>query len=430
MIEATIKPNNLLLLVLLLLSVMPYIYVGSYGMPVLYLLLPIGIVIFILVLFGKIRIPRITKTLILLFILILIEIFISTLYGTITTFNKFDIPTDSIQYVARFITLISFIVWFYKGKIEVDKFIRYFLVFLNIAMLIGIFQWIPWPGRELFIQLYPFRDGSLQLSQLDRELYRFRLHGIAQFATANGGLAAFFFVFAYSVFKYYKKYNFLSITLMVLTVINIFASQARGGILALFFSLFLFYFVSIYLNKSSIKPTLFMMTASGIITTISIYLYNTGNKFIGSMVFRWNHLFEARGGARVDQIYYFISLLENPFFYLFGLSKQVVNQSEISYGVEIEPINIFVTYGAIGFLLQYSVIVVLLIYFLRNMRKCLENKAVLTLIVASFVGILSYQIFSLGYYFFRELRVGLFPWILIGVAIGVLEKYSRDGCKL
>lgn len=424
MLKTTIRPNNLLLFIVLFLSILPSIYIGSFGLPALFLLLPIGVLIFLFILFGRISIPIISKGIILLFLLILVEIFISTMYGTVTTFNRFMFPTDSIQYIARFLTLITLIVWLYKGKVEPDTFIRYFLIFLNIATLIGILQWIPWPGRELFIQLYPFRDGSLQLSQLARELHNLRMHGFAQHATANGGMATFFFIFAYSVFRYYKKYQGLSISLMILAIINIIASQARAGLLALVFSVILFYIVSIYINKKSIKPTIYMLFGIGTLTSICVYLYTSGNQFISLMVYRWKVLFETEGGGRVDQTFYFITLLENPFLYLFGLSKQVVNKSAISYGVEIEPVNIFVTYGAIGFLLQYSLIAILLIYFLKNIRKSINNKAALTLIVASFVGLLSYQVFSLGYYFFREIRVGLFPWILMGVAIGVYERYK------
>ncbi|MFD2131647.1 hypothetical protein ACFSKI_10545 [Pseudogracilibacillus auburnensis] len=427
MLKITIKPNNLVLMLILFLSILPSVYVLSFGMPVLYLLLPIGVLIFFFVLLGEIGVPKITKSIILLFILILIEIFISTLYGTITTIDKFEFPTDSFQYIARYLALISFIIWFYKGNIKADTFIKYFLVFLNIAMLIGILQWIPWPGREFFIQLYPFRDGSLQLNQLNRDLSGIRMHGFSQHGTANGGIATFFFVFAYSVFKYYKKYKGLSVILMVLAIVTIFASQARAGMLALVFSILLFYIINIYIFKKSLKPTLYMFFGTTFLFGVVTYLYKSGNNFIVPMVSKWNQLFETEGGGRTEQALYFFSEIETPFQFLFGLSKQVINNSVYSYGVEIEPVNIFIQYGAVGFLLQYSVIVILLIYFLKGMKYLYYNKTIMTLMAASFVGLFSYQVFSIGYYFFRELRVGLFPWILMGVAIAVYERYKNNG---
>ena len=90
--------------------------------------------------------------------------------------------------------------------------------------------------------------------------------------------------------------------------------------------------------------------------------------------------------------------------------------------MEIEPVNIFITYGALGFILQYTLVIMLLVYFIRNIKKSIHDKTSLTLMVASFVGLFSYQVFSIAYYFFREIRVGLFPWILMGVTIGVYER--------
>src|SRR5690606_3305419 len=147
-------------------------------------------------------------------------------------------------YIARFLTLITFIAVFYKGMIKVEKFILYFLIISNIGMLIGLLQWVPWPGREFLVSLYPFSNTSYQLGQLNNSMSGIRVHGIAQDATANGGLAAFFFCFAYSVFQYYKKHRFLAITLIILSIINIFASQARAGMLAFVFSILLLYFIN------------------------------------------------------------------------------------------------------------------------------------------------------------------------------------------
>lgn len=423
--KLTLKTNQILLFIVLFLSILPTINLGVYSIPVLYLLIPIGVLIFLFTILGWIKVPKIQKFIMLIFIVIMLEIFLSTLYGTVMALGKFDFPTDIIQYFARLMTIISFITIFYYGKIDADSFIKYFLIILNIGMLIGILQWIPWPGREFFIELYPFRDGSLQLSQLNRQLSDLRLHGIAQMATANGGLATFFFVFGFSIFIFYKKYRFLTVSLMTLSLINIFASQARAGILALVFSMFLFYVVSIYVNKKSFKPTFYFIFIVIASLFIGVYLYKNDNPFIHKMIYRWNVLFETGGGSRIEQVNYFLSLIENPFQFLFGLSKQVINQSLITFGVEIEPVNIFVTYGAIGFLLQYLLVITLLFYFLKNMRNSIANKASIALLAASFIGLFSYQIFSVAYYFFRETRVGLFPWILMGVAIGVYERSKK-----
>ncbi|MED3652391.1 hypothetical protein [Heyndrickxia sporothermodurans] len=428
--EITFNKNNILLFFVLLLSILPVIKLGGFEIPFLYLLLPFGVFILIYIFLGWYKIPKIARLLILFFLLIILEIFLSALYGTVSVLGGFIFPSDILQYVVRFITMLSFIVVFYYRKVDADIFIKYFLLFLNIGMLIGFLQWIPWPGRELLVKLYPFYNITYQMDQLSNTMSGIRVHGLAQHATANGGLATFFFAFGFSVFKFYKKYKLLSISLIILSIINIFASQARAGMLALVFSIFVFYLISIYVNRKSFKPTFYVVIVSFFIYIIILFLYKNGNPFIEKMVYRWQVLiFEEKGGGRVDQFYYFLSFLRNPLDYLLGLSKQVVNQSAISFGIEIEPANIFVTYGIVGFILQYSLVLILLIYFLKGMRKAIQNKASLTLLVAAFVGLASYQIFSVGYYFFREIRVGLFPWILIGVAIGVYEK-TKNRAKL
>lgn len=425
--DITFNKNNSFLFFILFLSILPILHIGGFEIPVLYLLIPFGALILIYIFLGWYKIPQVTKVIILFFLLILLEIFLSTLYGTVTVLNEFIIPTDALQYIARFLAIISFIVIFYHGKVDADIFIKYFLIFLNIAMLIGVLQWIPWPGREFFVRLYPFYNTEYQLNQLSNSMSGIRVHGIAQHATANGGLATFFFVFGFSIFKFYKKYRFFSISLMLLSILNLFASQARAGMLALVFSILLFYLVNIYINRKSFKPTLRLVIIIFLSYFLILYLYNNGNSIIEKMVYRWEYLlFEEKGGARVDQVFYFLSLFKTPFDYLFGLSKQVINQSAISFGIEIEPVNIFVTYGLLGFILQYGLILILLIYFLKRMRKSICNKAALALLVAAFVGLASYQVFSVGYYFFREIRVGLFPWILMGVAIGVYERYLKN----
>ncbi|WP_226678988.1 hypothetical protein [Mesobacillus jeotgali] len=430
MLKTSAKLNNRILFLILFLSILPIIHIGSFSMPVLYLLIPIVTAILFLITyrhikqFGWASIPKVVKLITFLFLLIIVEIFISSILSAVTTLDKFIFPTDTIQYVARFIFFIGFIYFFYKGKIEADTFIKYFLIFLSAAMLIGILQWIPWPGRELFIKLYPYRTGLEQLERLGLPLHQLRVHGIAQIATANGGLATLFFIFGFSVFKYYKKYNILSVSLMVLSLVNVFASQARAGLLALLFSLILFYIISIIMNGNIYKKTLYLVYSVVMGIVIFVFLYLIKNPFVEHMVYRWEVLVETGGGPRVDQMKYFFSMLEHPFHYLFGLSKQVINQSEFSYGVEVEPINIFITYGAFGFMIQYTLVAVLLIYFFKAIGKSIENKAALTLIVASFVGLFSYQIFSIAYFFFREIRIGLFPWILMGVAIGVYERYK------
>lgn len=420
-----INYKNGLLFIVLFLSILPFLNIGSFGVPVLYLLTPIGIGVLILILFGKIKVPSVLKPILIISGLIIIGVFLSALYGSISTLGEFYFPTDSIQYIVRFLFLISFISIFYLSKIEAKVFIKYFLIITNLGMLIGILQWIPWPGRLLFVELYPFTKVDIQLAHLERSLHAIRVHGLAQFATANGGLATFFFIFAYSVLKYFNRYKFLSISLIILSLVNIITSQARAGMLALAFALILFYILDVFIHKKSLKPTVYFSIFVMVTYFMAYQLYRNGNEFIKTIVYRWTDLFATNGGARSSQIEYALGLLNSPLDYFLGVSKAFQSHGNLRFYIEVEPINILVLYGGLGFFLQYFLILFISLYLLKNIKRNVMNKDILVLIVASLVGLLSYQVFSVGYYFYREIRVGLFPWILIGVAIGVNEKYKK-----
>lgn len=418
------KLKELMFFIFLSLSILPIINIRGFDVPVLFLFIPFGFFVLLLVLLGRIKIPKINKIIILFFLMITLEIFLSTFIGTLTAFNRLIFPNDVIQYIARLLCFLTFSIIFYYGKIDVRTFIRFFLIILIVAMTIGVFQWLSWPGQQFFINLYPFRDGSLQLSQLDRALHSLRVHGFAQHATANGGIAMFAFVFAYSVLTYYKKYRGLSIFLIVLTIINVLASQARAGLAALVFSMILLYIVRVYINRKSFKPTIKLLFTLFLTSIVGYFLYIRDNPFVTQLVYRWEALFETSGGGRTDQIEYGFSLMTTPYDYLFGISRAYQSHSRIPFHLEVEPINIMVLYGFSGFLLQYFLILFILWYLFKNLRGALNNPKITAIVVASFVSLASYQVFSLGYFFFREIRIGLIPWILIGVTIGVVEKYK------
>jgi hypothetical protein len=434
--KLAINKKDFILLFILISMIFPTIRFLGFEMPFEYLYSAFGFLVVLYVLFGQARIPSFSKSLFVISFLILIQIFFSTYLSTTSRFGYFTFPTDIIQYIVRFIFFFTFMIFAYGGQIKSEKFIKYFLYVLIGAMTIGILQWIPWPGRVLMIKLYPFRDGNLQLSQLNRSLVTLRLHGFAQHATANGGLATFCFVYAYSVFRYFSKHKKSSLVLMGLALINVIASQARAGMLALICSMFFFYVVAIKYNSKRLR-SMFLLSRKRLNITLQLIgligallvtlklLYDTSNKFVVFMYNRWIGLFETGGGARLNiQTKYFFNMM-NGMDYIMGLSKPIINLSDITHGVEIEPINIFVTFGAIGFLLQYALVAILLLYFYKRISKINNDSASLCLIVSSFVGLLSYQVFSVAFYFFREIRVGLFPWVLMGVAMGYYERFRK-----
>jgi hypothetical protein len=213
--------------------------------------------------------------------------------------------------------------------------------------------------------------------------------------------------------------------LMVAPLVNVVASQARAGMLALAFSVLAFYFIKVYISGKSLRPTITLLLSIFLLFIFTYIMFVIENPFIVQMVYRWGSLLESGGGARIDQIRYGLELLADSNNYFFGISRVFQSYSGLAFHLEVEPVNIFVLYGLFGFVLQYSLILYLLRYFMKSARVAKNNPEIASLMVASFVGLLSYQVFSLGYFFFREIRIGLIPWILLGVTIGLYERQKR-----
>lgn len=415
--------RKIVLMFILSLTLVPIQNILGFETPILYMLIPLWLFLFAFMLIGRVKLPSFSRVIIIIFVLIIIEIFISTLVGTTLFLGEFSFPNDIIHYVARFLTYLFFSTLFYYGRFSTDIFIKYFLLILTLGMFIGVLQWLPWPGQKILLQFYPFKDGGEQLALLGREMSFVRIHGWAQHATANGALGMMAFVVALSVFIYMNRYKVISVIVMVLSILNIVSSQARAGMLAFGFAIILMYFIHLYITKRPFKSSfkyIIMLVLSSIVLRI---LYINQNPIIERIIYRWDVLFETSGGARVDHIEYGLSLITNPLTFLFGISRAV--QSEYVFLIEVEPVNIFVLNGLIGFILQYGLVVLLLIYFARNLKVFSNIPQVKVLLVSSFVVLASYQVFSVAYFFFREARVGLIPWILFGVTIGAVEYYKK-----
>ena len=409
---------------ILSLTLIPIQNLFGFEMPVLFLLIPLWLFLFVFMLLGRVKLPKFSRAIIIIFILIIIEIFISTLVGSTLILGNFSFPNDVIHYVARFLTYLFFSTLFYYKRFSTNFFIKTFMIVLILGMLIGVLQWLPWPGQKILLQLYPYRDGGEQLALLGRDLSVVRIHGWAQFATANGALGMMAFVVALTVFIYMNKYKLASVILMILSILNIVISQARAGMLAFVFAIIMMYFVHMYITKRPFKSSLKYIILLVFSTIVLRILYINQNPFLERIIYRWDALFETSGGARVDQIEYGLSLITNPLTLLYGISRAV--QSEYVFHIEVEPVNIFVLNGLIGFILQYGLVVILLIYFAKNLKLFSNMPQVKVLLVSSFVVLASYQVFSIAYFFYREARVGLIPWILFGVTVGVVEYYKKQ----
>ncbi len=421
------KPNLIYewaIFIFLLLGIMPALRIAGYVTPLQYLLLPLLILLVLAIFLKVLEFPEQVKILLGLCLVITIDVLFTSIVAPIIHFGSPGFPSEVIQYVARFITFFAFMIIYYNFDFNTERFIYAFLAVLLVAMAIGFIQWFDWSGNRFLWEQYTYSDRYL--SHFDRSMITRRVPGVAQMPTANGGLAAFTFTLAMSAFMFMKRYRVFTALVMALAVINTLASQARMGYLTIFFALFVFLIIWIYLSENLRKPIFISFSLVSIIAIITRILYFEENPFVMIALVRWESLFEqiAEGGNRLGQVLLALSIQENFFDYLFGISRVVQTQTP-GLRIEIEPVNILVLYGLVGFILQYGLVLLLLLYFLRQISVVRQEPVLLSLVIASFVSLLGYQFFSISYYFFREVYVGLFPWIFMGVTFGVVEKYKR-----
>ncbi|WP_353894435.1 hypothetical protein PRVXH_001238 [Proteinivorax hydrogeniformans] len=416
--------NHNSLTILLLLLIPPSMIILGYNIPVIYFLMPIFAFVFIAIVAGWIKKPKITRVFIALWGLIICQVLISGILGPIVLLDVFSFPNEVLQYVTRFLVFVGLIAIIYNSKISESYFIKIFSVVSLTAMAVGILQWIPWIGQEFMLRSYAMVDREIGISQVGTLVSR--VPGIARHATSTGGLAAFIFMFSLSMLLTKNRYWMFGIVGIVFSILNLIAAQARGGMLAVAVTFMVIYFVD-GISKRKIKANLLkMLLVITVVLSLLVFLYNQGNPHVVQGYDRWGRLFDqiADGGNRYSQITRGLSLLDSPYTYIFGVSRGF----QVLYGfmLEVEFLNILVLYGLSGFVLQYGLVLFLLYYFYKNLRLVAKNNTIYTLTLASFSGLFSYQVFSTAYYFFREINVGLYPWVFFGITIGLIERYKRN----
>lgn len=419
------KINEYTLLSFLILGVFPVLEIAKVAVPLQYAFIPFMFLGLILALFGWLKTSHTIQIFFLLWVIVLIEVIISSVFGPMFKFDVIRFPTDIITYLSKMAVFLFLAIYFYNiDRVSADKFIKYFLIVLMLGMLVGVFQWLPWSGAAKIADAYTYRDEYVEISVIET-LFK-RIPGIAGMATSNGGIAVFSFVVAVSNILLRRNNYLLSLFVIMLAIFNIFASQSRMGYLTLVFSVFVFYGLWIYLKKTFFKPTVFLLSGTAVISGIIYYLFLQGNAFLLQAIERWLRLGDQlqEGGNRIGKIQSALTHVDGFYDYIFGISR-FVQQSYGNIYIEVEPVNIFVLFGIVGFILQYLIIIVLLLYFFRHLKHLNNMPAMSALTVASFTGLLSYQFFSLAYFFFRETHVGLFPWILFGTTVGLIEKQLR-----
>ncbi|RJE83621.1 hypothetical protein D3P07_25055 [Paenibacillus sp. 1011MAR3C5] len=93
MLNAKFSIHKLIFVITLLSSLIP---LQSFEIPALYFFMPIRAFFFVFMLAGKVKILKVSRVILFLFVIIIIEIYISTFFGTTLACGHFIFPGDSI----------------------------------------------------------------------------------------------------------------------------------------------------------------------------------------------------------------------------------------------------------------------------------------------------------------------------------------------
>jgi hypothetical protein len=412
---------RLALILLPVLAIAPSLRLGTFAIspayPLLFVLLPTFVAIM--------RWPVQLSMLAVLMAGIVLQVAMSSVVGSLAIYSGTGLPLDVVQYVALF---SAFLIWFvacYNRLIDARFAVVVMLVTAVLAMTIGVLQWIPGDWNRVLWELYSYSDW--QMVNFAAPLPLRRVPGVAHMATSNGGVAAAFFVMSLIVVTQVKGLRSVSLVIALLCVLNAIASQARMGLLTMVFACFVVFALAIRAEpRKAVRYTSALLLFCIVIAFAGYLIVTSDNALALQALYRWQLLAEQleSGGNRIQQMQRGLALLDGPYPALLGVSRAAQQALQQAY-FEVEPLNILVLYGAVGAVLHYSLVSSLLYYLWRNLRRLTQTYDVV-LASTAFAVLLGYQFFSLAYYFFRDTYVGALPWMMLGAAVGTIER-SRQG---
>lgn len=321
-------------------------------------------------------------------------------------FGRIITPTEMWQYVKRF--LLFWLTVYAIGNIrheETIKKIMYGVFF--ISLVIGILQFF---GVSFLAEIYSRTD--VQLYNLNKSMSSIRVVGVAGNSNAWGILCCFIFVLATCEARVSRGLTKLFFTSMcLLALFNIFFSGSRTVILMGLLLILWVAFSTLFslLKKGNLIAVIFSI--SFVVGLVYILSNTSIVERVEFIIYRFSVLLDTGGGGRLDQIKFTLSLLSSPDLILGGLSNAGQRFMGIPWGIEVEPINVLVNYGAIGFFFRYIIV----IYFFLLALITLNSKSYGKESKQVYLAILIYMFSSVSAFFWAEMTVGCIPWIFFAM---------------
>lgn len=347
------------------------------------------------------------------------------LAATAQYFGHAAFPTEMWQYVKRATFFYgAFLV--VSSHASIEPAYKALAAMLLVACLIGIAQIGSGAVPEFVSSLYARTDTQLE-HLVGRELATRRTYGVAGHPVAWGGFSVFCaavalpFVLVGATRVKQPSWHFTTMVLFVAATVNVLFAASRAALAA---------FVAVFLLKGLLELSArrgglraFGKWLVWIALMVGAALYFALDR-LALIAFRVLTLADQGGGGRADQVSSALALLDSPSTLLTGVGNAVQRSQSVSHGVEVEPVYLLVNYGIIGTLCRYALLLTIAAMALRLVRDRRPWHSALGL--SALLALCGYGVFSLGYFFFQELYVGVLPWLLFGMVAGIHQRVWLD----
>jgi len=361
----------------------------------------------------------------------LMIVFTGIVYGLLGSayyLEQLTIPTEMWQYMKRLIFFYFTLYLAWNRKISSERFYSVLVVVVVVAALMGIIQVLPGSAGRTLANVYA-RTDVVKSKLLDRSFFLARNYGIAGHSIAWGGFSAFSVAIAASCLAAGRQYTkdlklftrLLIWSLLLMSLFNVVLSGSKASILSLLVILTVILSDTIYRNRRNIRFMVKLSIMMGTFVSLTAYFLMSR---LAYLMYRVMSLLETRGGGRLEQVNMALALVNDWFSPFFGVGNVYQRAMATSFGTEVEPVFLFVNYGLVGVLLRYGLLAIVLMISWRLVARSTGADRILAMAAVS--SILGYAFFSLGYFFFQEIYVGLLPWLLYGWVVGRYFRQSRD----
>lgn len=333
-------------------------------------------------------------------------------------------PTELWQFLKRALCFAFVAEVFFRADDSTKVILFRILMLSAIAyLLFGVLQY--YVGGPL-IDLYARTEGQQRLAL---NLFAKRLFGVSGFSTSWGGFCfvAFLVVVTLASVERVVKSSFLRSGIVgicfLLFIFNAIFSGSRAVFLAGAFGLFVY----LLLRTTDFDLYFFGKLVLGLIgfAVVASYLAATLVDQIEFVLFRFAVLQDTGGGERAEQIEQGLHLINGGVPFFIGVSNAVQRVFGVSHGIEVEPVNLFVSYGFLGLTFVYASWLSIVVGVYRVERSLSGVWFLGCFVVVSFS-----LVFSFGYFVFQELIVGVYVWVFLGAIYGAAFSSSRANLKL